>query len=197
MWHRLYKSTFLQFQDRWQDIHRSHEEACGDGRAMVDLLSVPVSGGSHTSLTAIIDYSPGRKHCTDLVHEVCTLFDNSRFLLFLLSIYMYAWILLQRKPKAYFACTSWVTSMCSSHWRCNLGQNDETASLIYADSENVSKLCKIEVVKSIPECIHAYCFESCDSLVNVSPDMLMFFINWWIEWGGVWWKPRIANTIHM
>lgn len=39
---------------------------------MVDLLSAPVTGGSHTSLTAAIDYSQGRKHCADLVHEVCS-----------------------------------------------------------------------------------------------------------------------------
>ncbi|VDK32208.1 unnamed protein product [Taenia asiatica] len=56
--------------ERWQDIQRSYEEACRDGRAMVDLLSVPVTGGSHTSLTAAIDYSQGRKHCADLVHEL-------------------------------------------------------------------------------------------------------------------------------
>uniref|UniRef100_A0A5K3FCH9 DH domain-containing protein n=2 Tax=Mesocestoides corti TaxID=53468 RepID=A0A5K3FCH9_MESCO len=57
-------------QERWQDIQRSYEEACRDGRAMVDLLSAPVAGGSHTSLTAAIDYSQGRKHCADLVHEL-------------------------------------------------------------------------------------------------------------------------------
>nr|CDS19379.1 kalirin [Echinococcus granulosus] len=57
-------------QERWQDIQQSYEEACRDGRAMVDLLSAPVTGGSHTSLTAAIDYSQGRKHCADLVHEL-------------------------------------------------------------------------------------------------------------------------------
>ncbi|VUZ48985.1 unnamed protein product [Hymenolepis diminuta] len=57
-------------QERWQDIQRSYEEACRDGRAMVDLLSAPVTGGSHTNLTAAIDYSQGRKHCADLVHEL-------------------------------------------------------------------------------------------------------------------------------
>nr|CDS25599.1 kalirin [Hymenolepis microstoma] len=57
-------------QERWQDIQRSYEEACRDGRSMVDLLSAPVTGGSHTNLTAAIDYSQGRKHCADLVHEL-------------------------------------------------------------------------------------------------------------------------------
>lgn len=57
-------------QEYWQEAQSAHEEVCADGRALANHLSSPVPTGSHTSLTAAVDYSQGRKHCTDLVHEV-------------------------------------------------------------------------------------------------------------------------------
>ncbi|TPP64524.1 Kalirin [Fasciola gigantica] len=62
--------ALLTLQNYWQETQSSHEEVCADGRALTDHLSAPVPTGSHTSLTAAVDYSQGRKHCTDLVHEI-------------------------------------------------------------------------------------------------------------------------------
>ncbi|VDK37692.1 unnamed protein product [Dibothriocephalus latus] len=60
-------------QDWWQEIQRAYEEACIDGRALTKQVSVPVSNGSHNSLTATIDYSQCRKHSTELLHKVSKL----------------------------------------------------------------------------------------------------------------------------
>lgn len=57
-------------KEYWQETQTAHEEVCADGRALANHLSSPVPNGSHTSLTAVVDYSQGRKRCTDLVHEV-------------------------------------------------------------------------------------------------------------------------------
>ncbi|VDP88471.1 unnamed protein product [Echinostoma caproni] len=62
--------ALLTLQNYWQETQSAHEEVCADGRALTDHLSAPVPTGSHTSLTAAVDYSSGRKHCTDLVHEI-------------------------------------------------------------------------------------------------------------------------------
>uniref|UniRef100_A0A0X3PU00 Triple functional domain protein n=1 Tax=Schistocephalus solidus TaxID=70667 RepID=A0A0X3PU00_SCHSO len=63
-------------QDWWQEIQRAYEEACIDGRALTKQVSVPVSNGSHNSLTATIDYSQCRKHCTELLHKLWDCFKR-------------------------------------------------------------------------------------------------------------------------
>ncbi|GAA37096.2 kalirin [Clonorchis sinensis] len=62
--------ALLTLQNYWQEAQTAHMEVCVDGKALTDHLSAPVPTGSHTSLTAAVDYSQGRKHCTDLVHEI-------------------------------------------------------------------------------------------------------------------------------
>ncbi|VDQ04050.1 unnamed protein product [Trichobilharzia regenti] len=64
--------ALITLQEYWQEAQSAHEEVCADGRALANHLSSPVPTGSHTSLTAAVDYSQGRKHCTDLVHEVAS-----------------------------------------------------------------------------------------------------------------------------
>ncbi|KAH8869343.1 Triple functional domain protein [Schistosoma japonicum] len=68
--------TLITLQEYWQEAQSAHEEVCTDGRALANHLSSPVPTGSHTSLTAAVDYSQGRKHCTDLVHEIWAWFKQ-------------------------------------------------------------------------------------------------------------------------
>ncbi|CAH8681706.1 unnamed protein product [Schistosoma haematobium] len=68
--------ALITLQEYWQEAQSAHEEVCADGRALANHLSSPVPTGSHTSLTAAVDYSQGRKHCTDLVHEIWAWFKQ-------------------------------------------------------------------------------------------------------------------------
>ncbi|KAL3320890.1 hypothetical protein Ciccas_000416 [Cichlidogyrus casuarinus] len=56
----------------WQQVQSAHSEVCNEGRLLANHLSTPVPTGSHTCLAASVDYSQGRKHCTELVHELWT-----------------------------------------------------------------------------------------------------------------------------
>ncbi|KAA3681373.1 triple functional domain protein [Paragonimus westermani] len=73
--HELHQAL-LTLQNYWQEAQSAREEVCEDGRALINHLSAPVPSGSHTSLTAAVDYSQGRKHCTELVHEIWAWFKQ-------------------------------------------------------------------------------------------------------------------------
>lgn len=73
--HELHQAL-LTLQSYWQEAQTARDEVCEDGRALTNHLSTPVPSGSHNSLTAAVDYSQGRKHCTDLVHEIWAWFKQ-------------------------------------------------------------------------------------------------------------------------
>ncbi|CAH8588669.1 unnamed protein product [Dicrocoelium dendriticum] len=73
--HELHQAL-LTLQSYWQEAQTARDEVCEDGRALTNHLSAPIPTGSHTSLTAAVDYSQGRKHCTDLVHEIWAWFKQ-------------------------------------------------------------------------------------------------------------------------